>query len=147
MSYVELAYSLSAQDPKVLPSGSHKLLLKSATYGDSKKGRKQFAFMFIAAQESNIKPIFEYLAPPGQGETPEAANFQACRMRDLKAALGLEPGAGINISDVVITSDDGRESQTIDDPMWVGREVWAVLDEDEDEFGKKNRIKRFIVGQ
>jgi hypothetical protein len=139
MSYVDTAFSNQAKDPIILDPGQYKLRIVKATYGDSKRGQKQFTICFKSAEFGNVQLVNDWLGIPDSSDDEDAIQRKSCRMRDFKVAFGAQDQWNVN--------DAPNDKGSFDVPELVGKEGWVMLEVRDSDNGKQNSIKRYLVGQ
>jgi hypothetical protein len=112
-----------------VPQGEYELKILSAETKDSKKGDPMIALYMEVLGEATADNLNHYIMLPTDGDDEKTRVRKLNRLKEFKSCFHL-PSSG------PIASED-----------MVGATGWAILGEEESqEFGKQNRVKRFIVG-
>lgn len=116
------------QDLVVLEAGEYQLRCVSAEIKISAKGNEYLNIRLDVPEVMNADDIYHILMAP-DGEDAKKDNKRKIAIRDALAAFGVGYDA--------LTNPEILEGLT----------VWAILGVEEDEeYGPKNRVKRFITG-
>lgn len=113
-----------------LPDGSEvELRIVSADMKNSKAGDPMLALRLDIPAEPLVKDINHFIMLPNNKDTEKQSAQKLNRVKEFKAAFGLPAIGGIAKEDME------------------GAMGWGILAEEEsEEYGKQNRVKRFIVG-
>lgn len=91
-------------------------------------GNQYISMMLEVVNEPNTAPIFHIAMLPSEDTDEATKNNYLRRLRDMFEAFGVDYSSG-----------------TIDLKALTGKSTWAALKvEEDDEYGRKNRIKRFL---
>lgn len=120
-----------APEFKSLPDGTEvQLRLLKAEIKNSKAGDPMLALRYEVPSEPYATDINHFIMLPTGSDDEKRKAQKQNRLKDWKAAHGL-PAAG------PISTDDME-----------GSKAWAILGEEESqEFGKQNKIKRFVIAR
>jgi len=131
MSFILDVETTNAPEFKSLPDGSEvELRILKAEAKNSKAGDPMLALRLDVPAEPYAKDINHFIMLPNSRDDEKSKAQKLNRLKDFKAAFGL-PASG------PIAGEDME-----------GAKGWAILGEDEsEEFGKQNRVKRFVVGR
>lgn len=112
-----------------MPEGEYQLRFLKGEQKMSKKTNKPMVQLnFDIVGEVEAKDLTHYIMLPTSDMDAKERNRRQLSIRDLKYAFGL--------------SDNDR----IDFDSLIGETVWAILAEEEnEEYGKQNRIRRFLA--
>lgn len=130
MSFLDVDVS-SAQAPEPAEPGEHQIRIVDAKQDINQKGDPYILPRFEVVGDDMAPDFTRYMAIPTnemKAADPKRFNRAAFALRTFFEAFGLDP------------------SSPGDPEEWKGLEAWAVLDiEKDDEFGDRNRIKRFVT--
>lgn len=120
-----------AQEPQPAAPGEHQIRI-IAVRKDMNKNDEPYLMPTFEVVGDDLAPDFNrYFPIPTDAmkrENPKKHNRAAFALKTFFEAFGLNP------------SDPGDEED------WKGLEAWAILDiEKDDEFGDRNRVKRFVT--
>lgn len=130
MSFILDVPTENAPEFKTLPDGSEvEIRIVSAEMKNSKAGAPMLALRLDVPAEPYVNDINHFIMLPTNSDDEKTAGRKLNRLKDFKAAFRL-PAAGS------IASEDME-----------GATAWAILgEEDSPDFGKQNRVKRFLAG-
>jgi len=131
MSFILDVDTANVPEFKSLPEGSEvELRIVSAEMKNSKAGDPMLALRLDIPQEPLSKDINHFIMLPTNGDDEKRSAQKLNRLKEFKACFGLPANGPV--------SKDDME----------GAKGWAILGEEESqEYGKQNRVKRFIVGR
>lgn len=131
MSFILDVETENAPEFKSLPDGTEcQVRIMSAEIKNSKKGDPMLALRFDVPDEPYAKDINHFIMLPTSNDDEKQKAQKQNRLKEFKAAFGLAPAGAISTDDME------------------GNKAWAILGEEESqEYGKQNKIKRFVVGK
>lgn len=114
-----------------LPDGTEvQLRLLNAEIKNSKAGDPMLAIRYDVPEYPYAKDINHFIMLPNNDDDAKRKAQKQNRLKDWKAAHDLPPTGPISIDDME------------------GAKAWAILgEEDSQDFGKQNRIKRFVISR
>lgn len=113
-------------DEITVPDDEYQLVITKAEQKESKTGNPMIEVFFNIISEPDAKMIAHYMLLPTKGD--KNANNKLRRLKSFYLAAKLDLAAEINVEE-----------------DFKGIELWAQLTtEDDDEYGARNRIKRFV---
>jgi hypothetical protein len=113
-----------------VPTGEYELRIVKAESKNSQKGDPMLAVQMDIPSESKSKDVFHYIMLPTGNDDVKRSTQKLVNLKDFKAAFGFPQSGPI--------STDEME----------GARGWAILvEEDDQQYGKANRVKRFIAGR
>ena len=130
MSFILDVKTDDAPEFHTLPNGSEvELRIVAAEMRNSKAGDPMLALRMDAPIDPIAKDINHFIMLPNSKDTEKQSAQKLNRLKEFKACFKL-PATG------PIAEED-----------MIGATGWAILAEEEsEEFGKQNKVKRFIVG-
>ncbi|MFA6973098.1 MAG: hypothetical protein WC208_17095 [Gallionella sp.] len=131
MSFILDVDTQNAPEFKSLPSGTEaELRIVKAEIKNSKKGDPMLALRLDVPNEPYSKDINHFIMLPTAQDDDKVKAQKQNRLKEFKACFKLAPAGPISAEDME------------------GTKGWAILDEEESqEYGTQNRVKRFVVGQ
>jgi len=131
MSFILDVETENAPEFKSLPDGTEcEVRILKAEIKNSKAGDPMLALRLDIPEEPYAKDINHFIMLPSTHDDEKQKAQKQNRLKEFKAAFSLPPVGAIS-------TDDMESSK-----------AWAILGEEESqEFGKQNRIKRFIVAR
>lgn len=118
----------SMVEPKVLEDGEYKLEIASAEVKNSAQGNTYINLRLTCPDILEAEEIYHIVMLP-TGKDPKTDNRFKLQLASLFEACGKQ-----------------LES-SFDPEMFVGEQVWAILKvEEDDTYGKRNRVSRFVKG-
>lgn len=131
MSFILDVDTENAPEFKSLPEGTEcQVRIVKAEIKNSAKGDPMLAMRFDIPEEPYSKDINHFIMLPNNKDDDKQKAQKQNRLKEFKAAFGLPPAGAISTDDME------------------GSKAWAILGEEESqEFGKQNRVKRFVTGR
>lgn len=130
MSFILDQDTTEAVELTTVPEGEYQIRFLAGEQKVSKKGAPMLQLRFDIPEDPTSKDLTHYMMLPTPDMDAKQRNRRLLDIRNLKAAFGL------------------TDSQAMDFDQLVGTLVWAVLAEEEnEEFGMQNRIRRFVTGK
>jgi hypothetical protein len=128
MSFILDVDTENAPEFKSLPEGTEvEVRIVKAEVKNSQKGDPMLALRFDIPSEPYSKDINHFIMLPNNQDTDKVKAQKQNRLKEFKAAFNLPPAGPISTDDME------------------GGSAWAILgEEDNSEFGKQNKIKRFV---
>lgn len=133
-SFLDLNLS-DVPEPRIVDGGrEYKLKIENVELKESKgektAGQKMLSIRCSIPEEADAQSVFENIMLPSDQIDDEQNNQRRRQLKRLVEAIGWDLSRGFNIDELV------------------GQSFWAVLDaEDSTQFGKQNRIKRYMAPQ
>lgn len=120
-----------AQEPQVVPAGEeYKLRITKVRVDNDKNGNPYLLPTFEIPDIAASKEFTKFLGFPKKDDSPKTANNKKWRIKEFMLAFGLDPSKKYKNPEV----------------DFVGKTGWAILGiENDEEYGDKNYVKRFIV--
>jgi hypothetical protein len=113
-----------------VPAEEYQVRCLAAEMKNSQKGDPMLVLRFDIPAEPLSKDIFMNIMLPTSNDDKKRKAQKLLNLRDLKSAF--------NIPQNVPLSDEEL----------IGKTPWAILTEEDDaQYGKRNNIKRFVVGR
>ena len=113
-----------------VPADEYELRILKAEQKTSKKGDPMLEIQLEIPSDPKSKDMFHYLMLPTNSDDEKRKTQKLVNLKEFKAAFGLPASGPISEADLE------------------GARGWAILAEDEStEFGKSNKIKRFVAGR
>ncbi len=131
MSFILDVDTENAPEFKTLPDGTEvELRILKAEVKNSKAGDPMLALRLDIPEEPYTKDITHYIMLPTNSDDDKTKAQKQNRLKDFKAAFRLPPAGPISTDDME------------------GSRGWGILgEEDNQEFGLQNKIKRFVIGR
>ena len=130
MSFILDVETENAPEFKSLPDGTEaELRILSAEMRNSKAGDPMLALRLDIPGEPYAKDINHFIMLPNSKDDEKQKAQKLNRLKDFKAAFHLAASGPIAAEDME------------------GARGWGILaEEDNGEYGKQNRVKRFVIG-
>lgn len=124
-----LDYNLdNVPDEQTVEGGEYNVKILSAQPKDSKAGKPMIALVLGFTDVPDSKSCFHYLSLPSDGDEQTAINGKLRRLKNFYEAFGVDYSGPVEMDNLV------------------GETAFAIVDEEEnEEFGARNNIKRFLA--
>ncbi len=131
MSFILDVDTSNAPEFKSLPAGTEaELRIVTAEVKNSQNGDPMLALRLDIPAEPYTKDINHFIMLPNDKDDEKTKAQKQNRLKDFKACFKLPASGPISKEDME------------------GAKGWGILSEEEsDEYGKQNKVKRFVVGQ
>ena len=125
-----LDYNLDTiPEESILPQGEYEVKILSAKSKDSKAGKPMLEIALGFPGEPDARSCFHYITLPADGDEETTINGKLRRLKGFYEAFGIDYSGG-----------------PVDMDNTVGETAYAIITEEEDEqYGNSNRIKRFMA--
>jgi hypothetical protein len=123
-----LDYNLvDVPDEQIVPAGEYSVKILSAKAKTSKSGKPMIEVAIGFPDEIDARTCFHYITLPAEGDDDSVANGKLRRLKEFYEAFGI--------------AYDGP----VDLDLVTGETAFAIIAEEEDEeYGASNRVKRFL---
>lgn len=115
----------SVPNLKVLDPGEYQLRIEKAEKRKSKSGNIMIVVVFTAVNEPDADVIVDYMIIPSKTEEERTRNAKRRRLKEIVLAFGIEDYNNLS--------------------TWAGHFGYALLSKQEDSFGVKNRVSRYLT--
>lgn len=133
-SFLDLNLS-DVPEPRIVDGGrEYKLKIENVeikeSRGEKTAGQKMLSIRLSIVDEPDTQGVFENIMLPSDQMDDDQNNQRRRQLKRLVEAIGWDASRGFNIDELV------------------GQTFWAVLDaEESDQYGKQNRVKRYMAPQ
>jgi len=123
-----LDYNLdNVPEESIVPAGEYEIKILSAKSKTSKAGKPMVEVALGFPSEPDSRSCFHYIGLPAEGDEQTAANGKLRRLKEFYDAFGIDYGNPVELDTMI------------------GETAFAIVAEEEDEeYGASNRIKRFL---
>ena len=124
-----LDYNLDAvPEESTLPQGEYEVKILSAKSKDSKAGKPMLEIALGFPGEPDARSCFHYITLPAEGDEDKPINGKLRRLKGFYEAFGIDYSSPVDMDTIV------------------GETAYAIITEEEDEqYGNSNRVKRFMA--
>lgn len=113
-----------------VPGGEYELRILKLTQKNSQKGDPMIEVQLDIPEDPKSKDVYHYIMLPTNRDDEKRKTQKLVNLKEFKAAFGIPQSGPVSAEELE------------------GARGWAILAEDEDEnYGKSNKIKRFVVGR
>lgn len=124
MSFIDINLN-DVKDVTTVPEGEYKLACLSAEVKTSQSGNDYINLRFSVVDEPDAQDVYHIIMLPNQQDDEKGKTNKLRAIKRLFEACNVPTASPINLDTLV------------------GQTCWATLVEEEDSYGKKNRIRRF----